>query len=424
MEKHTGFRLFPFGCCLWLLTVSAPLWGQTPSGDSADNTPKRSVNLSDQQFSSIDQALPVTAIADNLGPLANSLKISGFTNAGYVKTGTDGAQPDGHFYAGDRLFGAGIFLNAQVDKSISVYNELFLYNQAVTMKELYVQFKDPFQTGNLLSFRVGRIDLPYGDEYLWQYPIDNPMILRTAEWVWGFSQGVLVFSHSGALGWQASITDGLSTPFFDHDDSTGKCLNAKLTFNPDSGLHFALSGMDGGNHAASNLVLDTVNIAPVGSVSGSPSALGASPSAMVDVKAWQGDARLKLGPLRLMGDYGMVYIDDVSPYSRTLSYYFGEAKLDLTREFYICGRYSAVGTFNSNEGYMFGGDYDNAIDYGYDTESFSRVGGALGYKLDKNTVWKAEVDNDTITLINPAIGKDPNPGTSRYTLATEIDVKF
>ena len=263
MEKHTGFRLFPFGCCLWLLAVSVPLWGQTSSGDSADNTPKRSVNLSDQQFPSIDQALPVTAIADNLGPLANSLKISGFTNAGYVKTGTDGSQPDGHFYAGERLFGAGIFLNAQVDKNISVYNELFLYNQAVTMKELYVQFKDPFQTGNLLSFRVGRIDLPYGDEYLWQYPIDNPMILRTAEWVWGFSQGVLVFGHSGALGWQASITDGLSTPFFDHDDSTGKCLNAKLTFNPDSGLHFALSGMDSGSHAASNLVLDTVNIAPV-----------------------------------------------------------------------------------------------------------------------------------------------------------------
>jgi hypothetical protein len=423
MKKYTSFRLFPFYCFLSFLSLSAPLWGQTSGVDVADSSPKRSVNLSDQQFPSIDQALPVTTNGDSLGPLTNSLKLSGFTNAGYVKTGQDGAEPDGHFYAGERLFGAGIFLNAQVDKSISVYNELFLYNQAVTLKELYVQFKDPLQTGNLLNFRLGRIDLPYGDEYLWQYPIDNPMILRTAEWVWGFSQGVLVFGHSGALGWQASITDGLAAPALDHDDSTDKSLNAKLTFNPDSGIHFALSGMDGGDHAASNLNFDSVNITPVGSLPGF-SVLGVSPSSMVDFKAWQGDARLKFGPLRLMGDYGMVYIDDVYPFSRTLSYYFGEAKFDLTRELYVCGRYSAIGTFNGNEGYMFGGDYDNATDFGYDVESFSRVGGAIGYRLSKNTVWKAEVDNDTITLINPAIGKDPNPGTNRYTLATEVDVKF
>jgi hypothetical protein len=426
MEKPTNFRLFPFCCFLSLLSLAASLWGQSTSGDSGNNPSPKSADSSDQPSPGTDQASPVTTGGDTLTQWADRIKISGFTNAGYVKTGTDGAEPDGHFYAGERLFGAGIFLDAQVDPNISVYNELFLYNQAVTMKDLYVQFKDPFGTGNLLNFRVGRIDLPYGDEYLWDYPMDNPMILRTAEWIWGFSQGVLVYGHSGALGWQASITDGLAAPALDHDDSTDKSLNAKLTFNPERWLHFALSGMDGGNHAASNLVLNSVNIAPVGTLQNGVtlSTLGASPSAMVDFQAWQGDARIQLGHLRLMGDFGMVYIDDVDPFARTLAYYFGEAKLDLTREFYLCARYSSIGTFNPNEGYMFGGDYDNATNFGYDVESLSRVGAAIGYKLGKNTLWKAEVDDDMITLIGPAVGKDPNPGTSRYTLATEVDVRF
>jgi hypothetical protein len=125
-----------------------------------------------------------------------------------------------------------------------------------------------------------------------------------------------------------------------------------------------------------------------------------------------------------MGDYGMVYIDDVDPFARTLIYYFGEAKLNFTREFYLCARYSAIGTFNPNRGYMFGGDYDNATNFGYDLESFARAGWALGYRLNPNTLLKVEVDNDWVTLITPALGVDPNPGTSRYTLATEVDVKF
>ncbi len=409
MENFKISRLFPFCFFLSLFPLSVPLWGQSSTGEGGDNQ--------------LNQGTPVATSNDSTGQWTDNFKLSGFTNAGYVKTGSSGSETDGHFYAGERLFGAGLFLNAQVDNDISVYNELFLYNQAVTLKDLYVQFKDPLQTGNLLSLRVGRIDLPYGDEYLWQYPINNPMILRTAEWPWGFSQGVLIFGHSGSIGWQASITDGLATPFLDHDDSTDKSLNAKITFNPTNWLHFALSGMNGGNHAASNLNFDSVDITPVGSIV-SPSVLGVSPSAMVDFQAWQGDGRIKLGPLQLKGDFGMVYINDVAPFARTLTYYFGEAKFDFTRELYICGRYSAIGTFDENEGYMFGGDYDNATEFGYDVESFSRAGIALGYKLGKNTIFKIEGDNDWITLIQPAIGIDPSPGTNRYTLATEVDVKF
>lgn len=383
-----------------------------------------SADLSGQPNGSSDPSSSASNENGNLKQWFDRIDISGFINVGYVRTGADGTEPNGHFYAGERLFGANLFIDAKIDEGISARNELVFYNQAVTLKSMYVQFKDAFNSRGLASFKIGRFDLPYGDEYLWQNAPDNPMVLRTAGWPWGVSQGVLLFGHLDALGWVASVTDGLAAPNLDYDDNKGKSLNLKLDLDPADWLHLSASGMEGGTHAQSNLNFGEILITPVGSAV-SRSVLGVSPSSMVDFQACQGDVRVRIGQeVQMRGDLGTVFINDVDPYARQLIYYYGEAKVNITPELYVVGRYSAIGTFDSGKGYLLGGDYDGAQAFGYDTKSLTRFGGAVGYWISPNTVLKVEFDNDAIALIDPAVGVDPDPGNDRYTLASEMVVKF
>jgi hypothetical protein len=353
-------------------------------------------------------------------PWYDRVTFSGFVNAGYVKTGANGAEVDGHFYAGERLFGANLFIDATIDEGIAMHNEILFYNQAMNLEELYVVFKDPLKNGGLVNLKVGRMDIPFGDEYLWQYPLDNWMVLRTAEWPWGFSQGVEAFGHSGPLKWVVSVMDGLGGGTgeddfpFDHDDNLGKMVNAKLDLNPVEWLHLSVSGMDSGQHTTSALLLNDVNVVPV----------SGSPSAMVAFQAWEADAKISLDPVQVRGNIGQLYLNDVDPYSRTLTYYYGEAKVNITRDLYLVGRYSAIGTFDANKGYAFGGDYDEGPSFNFDLKSMTRYGLGAGYWIGADTVLKAELDQDTLTLIDPAVGVDPDPGTDRYTFATEVAVKF
>ena len=423
---------------VFFVLSSSALQAETTS-NKASKTSQKKVDLSGDQFQSINQASSPNSEAsgDNMRQWFDRIDLSGFVNAGWVKTGADGAELNGHFYAGERLFGANLFIDAKIADDILAHNELYFYNQEVDLKELYVEFKDFLKTDGLFSLKVGRIDIPYGDEYLWQNAIDNPMVLRTAEWPWGFSQGIEVFGRSGSVGWIASVMDGFAWGVgedghpFDHDDSPFKAFNGKLNLDPTDWFHLSASAMENGTHSSSALILDGVNITPVGTIidAGGPatvtSTLGISPSSAVDFQAYQFDARLKLGNLvQLQGDYGTVNIIDVAPFGRSLRYYYGEAKVNITSQFYVVGRYSAIGTFDSTKGYMFGGDYDGATSFGFDVKSFSRLGGALGYKITDNTILKVEVDNDTVQLIDAAVAAGIVPGNDRYTLASEVDVKF
>lgn len=398
-SRVLGFLTF----ALFLLLVQ-PLTAKTAP------TPQPTANSDDRTKD------PTPDDYSKMMPWYDRVTLSGFINAGYVKTGGNGAEYNGHFYAGERFFGANLFIDATIDEGIAAHNELFFYNQVVDLKEMVILFKDPLKNGGLVNLKVGRMDIPFGDEYNWQFPLDNWMILRTAEWPWGFSQGVEVFGHSGPAKWILSVMDGLGGSGFplDHDDDMGKMVNAKFDLNPAEGLHLSVSGMDSGRHATSPLFLNDVNI----------TAVAGSPSTMVAYQAWEADARIKLDAVQVRGDIGQLYLNDVEPYSRTLTYYYGEAKVNITREFYLVGRYSAIGTFDSQKGYQFGGDYDEGPDFGFDLKSMTRYGFGAGYWIGADTVLKAEVDQDSLALIDPAVGVDPDPGTDRYTFATEVAVKF
>lgn len=352
----------------------------------------------------------------------NRITLSGFANAGFVQTGANGAEPEGHFYASERELGSMLFLDATLSDDISLHNEFYLYNQALGLKQLYIEVRNPAGGEGLLSLRIGRIDIPFGEEYLWQNADDNPMILRTAAWPWGYSQGLLLFGRLGLFRWIVSGMDGQGSASLSTDNGTGKSFVSRLSLDPATWLHLSASGIKDGEYDESALTFNGNPLTPLGATS---LASGPSTSSTVAFEAGEGDLVLKLGRrFRLRGDYGMVSVADRAPYDRTFSYYYGEAKFDLTRTVYLVGRYSAIGTFDPKKGYEFGGDYDNATDFNDDVESLTRAGGAIGWNILDNLVWKVEGDNDTVQLIDAARLAGLNQGASRWTAASEFVAKF
>ena len=118
-SRVLGFLAFPL-----FMVLSAPLAAKTTP------TPQPTVNKDDKtQDQAPDDYSKMMAWYDRV-------TLSGFVNGGYVKTGTDGAEANGHFYAGERLFGANLFIDATIDEGIALHNELFFYNQAVNLKEM------------------------------------------------------------------------------------------------------------------------------------------------------------------------------------------------------------------------------------------------------------------------------------------------
>jgi hypothetical protein len=380
------------------------------------------VQMQDQQYQTIDQALGTgtakTDVSPSLQQWFDRITIGGDFNVGFLKTGPKALQPNGLFYAGGNIYGANLFIDADLGDGLWAHSTLSVASSGLGVEELYVQAKDFLHTDGLISAKAGRMDIPFGEEYLWQYPFENPMVLRTTAWPWDEDEGVEAFGKAGQVSYVAAVLSGSSGTYAGSDDSPYYSLVGRVGYDPTDWLHLGASAMENGSHASSAFALNFVHITPV----------AGSPSKLVDFQAYETDATVKIARLiKLSGDGGLVSIDDVNPYARTIYYYFGQAQVNLTDELYICGRYSAIGTFNSSQGYKFGGDFDGAfaLTPAFDTESLSRVGMAVGYKLNDSTVFKVEADEDAIGLISSApAGEVAAAGQDRYTLATEVDVKF
>jgi hypothetical protein len=384
--------------------------------------------MKDTEYKTIGQALGTgagtTEVSTSLQQWFNRITIGGDLNVGFVKTGAGGGQPNGLFYAGGNIYGANLFIDAELGDGFWAHSTLSVSSAGLGVEELYVESKDFLHTDGLVSAKAGRMDIPFVEEYLWQFPFENPMVLRTTAWPWDEDEGVEAFGKAGQLSYVAAVMSGSSGTYAGADDSPYLSLVGRVGFDPTDWLHLGASAMENGNHASSAEAFNFVHITPV----------AGSPSKTVDFQAYETDATVKIAHLiKLSGDGGLVSIDDVNPYSRTLYYYYGQAQVNLTDEFYVCGRYSAIGTFDSTEGYKFGGDYDGAFGLAptpggianFDTDSLSRVGVALGYKLNDSTILKVEVDDDTLQMISstPAF-EAAAAGGNRYTYAGEVDVKF
>src|SRR5262249_49043636 len=146
-----------------------------------------------------------------------------------------------------RVDEAKLFVEAPLGHEIYFFTEVNLitresYDDNIKLGELYVEFEDLLRFWNhpdRLNVRAGRMDIPFGEEYLTRDAIDNPLILHSITDFWGVDEGVEVYGRWNHLHYVLAVQNG-GHPIL-RDFNSDKSVTARATYDAPAGLHFALS---------------------------------------------------------------------------------------------------------------------------------------------------------------------------------------
>jgi hypothetical protein len=228
-------------------------------------------------------------------PWYQNIRLDGFGGAGFVWTGGDALKEHGSFLN----YEATINVDAKIWEDLRYFHEIQTIRlgdestKFVRTGEVYVHFKDLFQTmfdleGMDVGVKIGRMDIPVGEDYLTQDVIDNPLITLSAAYPYGFDEGVVLHGKFRELNWIAAIMEGTDTRAF--EDNADKFISLKLFGNPTERLYLSASGFWNGESAESAWEFGGAHLVPVGSGSLTSSS-GRSGSDSVDSFSYELYAR-------------------------------------------------------------------------------------------------------------------------------------
>jgi hypothetical protein len=318
------------------------------------------------------------SLSSNFG----KVHLSGEGGAGLFATGSDGFAPNWEF----RLDEARLFVDAQAWNNIYAYFELNLAtheNQNISLGEAYVDAEDVSQLWGRpgqLNVRIGRMYIPFGEEYLRRNAIDNPLISRSLSDLWGYDEGVEVYGAAGKFSYVAAVQNGGVHQSRDFDPD--KSLAGRLSYDPNQHLHFSISGMRTGDLDAKG---DKMSAMWFGGGFFVP--LGTSKDFHANLAEIDAEWRCSHGYVKTRGGY--VRYNDNEDSGRDIYYYSIEGVHDLTDKFYAAARFSQI--FALGGGYPILGNA-NAAQYfpGPVTEQIWRLSLGLGYRWNRNFILKSE----------------------------------
>jgi len=398
------------------LIAISPVYGEPAPGSSTR------VDLSQDENSRLDQVESGHVLSN---PWWQNFDVHGFGSAGYYETGDNGTVPEGSFSIKE----ASLFVHADVWQDVEMFielqtNRLGKDDQLFTRTgEVHVHFRNiMIGDGIKLGVKVGRFDIPFGEEYLWQDAIDNPLITNSASYVYGWDEGVLAYADVRGATFIAAISDG--TDARSEEDNSEKAFNFKVSGKPTERLYLSLSAMWNGDAAKSAVEFGGSHFEPVGA--SHVSTLGASSEPMVNGSLYELD-----GKFDIFGELGYVSAwvgtaeqdDDDTPFERDFQWYGIEIFRELSANWYAVTRYSEIGTYDGDEGYHFDGKIyaDGNSAFGYDTKRFRRFGIGVGFEPNPRVRVKFELGRDWFDLIDAS----PLTGTGdREFAAAEIAVGF
>ncbi len=374
----------------------------TVARDRAEEPPDSGyIDLSDDEHLSLGDLL-----SDDVGARAwyDRITLSGFGAAGYLDSGSVGTQPDGSFF----IDSAEIHIDAEIWENVSFFTEFWLtsffydYDGAPITGEVYARLRNPFgsEDGKGIGMKIGRFDVPFGEEYLWWDPNKNPLILHSAAQPYGKDEGVLVYGAAKGVDWTLAAMNGNAARSM--DDQPGKAFALKLAGDPSDRLYLSASGLVTGDTGASGIRMSGQPLFPVGG-GGFGSTLGASPSDAVDTILYQADAIAEPTERTSVAlTYGHAELDDdVDAFDRDLTWFMVEPAYRLTDELFATARYSEYGTYDDDEGYLLDGKITAfGRGLGFDASRLQRLSVGLGWTPNPFTILKAEVGKDRFELID------------------------
>lgn len=147
-----------------------------------------------------------------------------------------------------RLDEAKLFLEGPLGFNSYLFSEVEIFNRdsfsnALRAGELYLDFESISRLWGRegqMSLRLGRVDIPFGEEYAQRDAIDNPLISHSIADFWGVDEGIEAYGAIGPLQYVAAVQNGGTNYAFDFASS--KATTLRLGIDPAPGLHLSLSG--------------------------------------------------------------------------------------------------------------------------------------------------------------------------------------
>jgi len=269
--------------------------------------------------------------------------ISGEAGVAFFHSGSAGQFLNSEF----RVDEAKLFVDAQVFDNIYFFTELNLtqresQNESISFGELYLDVENLSRLwgkDNQLNLRVGRLDVPFGEEYLVRDVIDNPLIAHSLADFWGVDEGVELHGTFGKVSYVFAVQNGGHPTLRDYNSD--KAIVGRLSFDPTQWLHFSVSGMRTGDLDVQDDMLSELWFG-----GGFFRALG-NPATTTTFHAnlFQADIALQLprGHLKLAGG-GARYDDNdtTADNHRNIWFYSTEGLVNVTEKFYTAARFSHI----------------------------------------------------------------------------------
>jgi len=332
-----------------------------------------------------------------------SVRISGEASVGYFDGQKNSAVPVSEFRVDD----ARIFVEASVWKNVFFYGALEITTREANdeyfhVGELYVDVENLWRgdSQHSLSLRAGRMNLPFGEEYLVRNAIDNPLVSHSLADIWGIDEGVQVYGTLGPVRYNLAVQNG-SHPARE-DFNSDKSITARLAYDPTRQLSLSAS------------LMRTGDIEVTGDYSSEAwfsdaffRAIGVPGAATTfDVELAELDAAYRWKTGHLKAAYGWVRYEDNNPTvdsSRDMTYYSLEGMQYLTDHLFAAARYSAI---DAPGGYPIAGQ-GSAGKYFYNpyaplTKDLQRLSLGLGYRFADPVIWKIEYSWEDGHLANGA----------------------
>ena len=382
------------------------------------------VDLSGEELPSLYEEVAATHVLAR--PWYQNIDISGFGAVWLVDSGKDGTRPHPGFVIKE----SSLFVEAEAWEEVSFFFEIQTnglqrdHSASVRTGEVYAHFRNVLKKwgDDLLGLKVGRVDIPFGEEYLWQDAPDNPLISNSAAYPWLWDEGIVLYGRFRGIGWVASVMDG--TLARSQEDGPDKAVIAKVYGKPREPLYLSASLMRNGDTTRGALLLGGSLFQPVGA--GGASSVGSSPSEKVDALLGEVDAKYRISEKAALElSLGRALVNDQEDaFDRDLTWFLMQPRYNFTENVHAVLRYSEIGTYDSGQGYRIGGEFlaGGNEAFGYDARRLQRFAAGLGWRLNFHTMVKLEVGRDWFEVIDSS-PFDPG-GDDRKVFALELAVSF
>jgi hypothetical protein len=262
-------------------------------------------------------------------------------------------------------------------------------DDGVHLGELYVDFESVSRLWNkpgMLGIRIGRIDVPFGEEYLVRDVIDNPLITHSLTDFWGIDEGIELYGAIGPVDYVFAVQNGGHNMLTDFNRD--KALVGRVGWNANNWLRISGSAMRTG---ALDVEDDNMSELWFGNGFFRGPFFGAT-TFEATVYELDAQARWKTGHFKAAGGYAK-YSDNSPAFfnsDRDIYFYYAEAVQKLPDHPRLYGALRVSQIFADDGMPIVGlGDFGEYF-YGDLTDRISRFSAGLGYNFSDHLHVKVE----------------------------------